>query len=199
MHFNFEYIKKHPAIAGAIVVGVLIVVYLLVRSKGSTSGVGGILAQVNAGQLQMAQLNAQLSAQGEQTQAQLQAQEIAANAQVQQQENQIAGSLVNSQLVYGNQAKIVQEELASHTAIFQSLLPQIENLLNRPGLQGHQALQETTLQELELLLAEGAGPLSNPSFLAASGSLPNINATPGGTAGFNINIPGVGSVGVGGL
>ena len=194
MAFNLAWIKQHKAIVAGIVLGGLVLIYLAKRSSvGSSSGAGNFLAAQQQGQLQMAQLNAQLSAQGDATHSQLESQLIAYNAEQQHSQDQIAGEIA----LYGLQHKLQSESIAASEAERAALLPSIKKLLDFSAsgkLAGHNLEQQTITNELALLLASGG--YSNPNSIA--GSLPPVTQS-GQSAGFNINIPGIGSLGVGGI
>jgi len=193
MPFDLEYFKKHKAVTGAIVVGALVIVYMIHKSGSSSSsgGVAGVLAQQQQGQLQMAQLNAQLSAQGDQTQAQLQAEQIAAGTQQTQAQDQIAGQIVAAQLGYNSQNTQAEEYFNAVQQRQAQLLPlesTLSNMLSSGNLAGHEAEQQSILNALELFLSGGS----------ASG-LPPVYSPQGSNTGFSLNIPGLGSLGLSGL
>jgi hypothetical protein len=187
MAINLAWIKEHKAIVAGLVFGTIALIYLARRSSGSgsSSGVAGVLQSAQQGQLQMAQLNAQLSAQGNQTQAQLEAEQISANAQQQHDQDQAAATIA----LYGLQGHLYEEQLNAQTSEQQALLPLEQQLVSTKGLAGHNALQQTIENELALLLTRGS----------AAGSLPPSYT--GGSSGtnFGISIPGFGSLGVSGL
>jgi hypothetical protein len=186
MEFNLAWVKQHKAVVAGVVFGAIVLIYIARRSSGSSSsGVASALQSQQAGQLQMAQLNAQLSAQGDQTQAQLEAEQISTNAQTQQSQDQAAGQIA----LYGLQGHLYEEELNAQETEQQALLPLETQLVNTKGLSGHPNLQQTIENELALLLTRGS----------ASGSLPSSIGGSGSGTGFNLNIPGFGSLGVGGL
>jgi hypothetical protein len=195
MAFNLAWIKEHKFVVAGIILGGFVLIYFVKKNNAnSSSGVAGVLAQQNAGQLQMAQLNAQLSAQGQQTQAQLESQQISAQTQQQQEQDQVASQIA----LYGLQGSLEEKALVAQQAQQSSLLPLEQELINYSGsgkLSGHPQVQQTIENELALLLAEGGG--GNPSFLGGAGGLPPIQ--PGSGGGLNLTIPGLGSLGYGGL
>jgi hypothetical protein len=191
MEFNLAWVKQHKGIVAGIVFGAIVLIYLAKRSGGSSDasgGVAGALQSQQAGQLQMAQLNAQLSAQGQQTQAQLEAEQISTSAQTQQAQDQEAGQIA----LYGLQGHLYEDQLNAESSEQQSLLPLEQQILNEgtpKALSGHPNVQQTLENELALLLTRGS----------ASGSLPSsIGGNSAGT-GFALNIPGLGSLGVSGI
>jgi hypothetical protein len=167
---NLEWLKKHPyAAAGAILVGI-IVIYLVLRKGGgsSTSGLGSAIAAQNQGQLQMAQLNAQLSAQSQQTQAQLAAQELQTQAQTQAQQDAIAGQVATEILPIQAEAPLYQLELQNEFTQQQEMLPLEQQAIGQVGKGG--SLETAGLNELEILASEGAVP-----------GIGGLNNLPGGT------------------
>lgn len=189
MEFNLAWIKQHKGIVAGIIFGAVVFIYLARRSSGgsASSGVAGALAQTQQGQLQMAQLNAQLSAQGNQTQAQLEAEQISTNAQTQQAQDQAAGQIA----LAGLQGHLYEEIISAHTAEENALLPSIEKIINvdPKSLRDHSAVAQALQNELALLLTRGS----------AAGSLPPTYTGPTQGTSFGISIPGLGSLGVGGL
>jgi hypothetical protein len=186
MAFNLAWIKEHKAIVAGVVLVTIGIIYLAKKSgSSSSSGVAGVLQSQQQGQLQMAQLNAQLSAQGDQTNAQLEAQQISANAQTQHDHDTAAAQIA----LYGLQGHLYEDALAAQVSEQQSLLPLETSLINTKGLSGHTGLQQTIQNELALLLTRGS----------AAGSLPSVAGSGGSGVGFTLNIPGLGSLGVGGL
>lgn len=184
MAFNFAWIKEHKAAVAGIVLGALVIIYLA-RSKSGGSGGGGVydvLASQQQGQLQMAQLNAQLSAQGNQTQAQLEAERISANAQTQHDQDQAASTIA----LYGLQGHLYEENLHSQDEELKALMPSIQKIINvnPKSLEGHQGVQQTLIDELELLLSRGQA--QPPSVITGQSQ----------QTGFGISIPGFGSLGV---
>lgn len=185
MAFNFAWIKEHKVAVAGIVLGALVVIYLA-RKGGSSSGGGGIydvLQSQQQGQLQMAQLNAQLAAQGNQTQAQLEATQISANAQQAHDQDQAASTIA----LYGLQGHLYEEVLHSQEEEQKALLPSIEKIIsvNPNSLKGNNLVQQTLQNELALLLTRGG----------AAGSLPPVTQS-GSSQNFGINIPGFGSLGI---
>jgi hypothetical protein len=190
MAFNLAWIKEHKGIVAGVVLGAILLIYIAKRSGGTSasSGVAGALQAQQAGQLQMAQLNAQLSAQGNQTQAQLEAEQISTNAQQQSTQDQSAEQIA----LYGLQGHLYEDQLNAQVSEQQSLLPLEEKILsvNPSSLYGHTAEQQTLENELALLLTRGS----------VAGNLPATYAPgSGGSAGFTLNIPGLGNLGVGGI
>lgn len=190
MNKIFSWAKAHPAATAAIVLIGGVIFYLILRGQGSgaTSGVAQLAQTQAATQAQTDQLNAQLSAQTQQTQAQLQAQEIQASTQAQAQQDTIAGQVISEQLslqpqLQGQelQAELLKEQLANQSELQASLTPLEQQALNISKM-GNRAT--TGQNELALLLQEGGSVVVPP---------PN----PG--AGFTLNIPGVGGLGVTGL
>lgn len=182
---NFAWIKAHKGIVAGVVLGALVLIYIVSKRNASAgSGLGGALQSAQQGQLQMAQLNAQLAAQGDQTQAQLESQQIAANAQAQHDQDAAASQIA----LYGLQGHLYEEQLNAYTSEQTNLFPLEEKILNTnpTSLFGHTAEQQTLQNELALLLTQGR----------AAGSLPPsyTGATPGTS--FGVSIPGFGTVGV---
>jgi hypothetical protein len=204
MAFDLDYIKKHKVAVGAVVVGALVIIYLVSKNSGSSSsGVASVLAQQNQGQLQMAQLNAQLTAQGNQTQAQLEAEQISAGAQQQQEQDQTAASIVASQLGYNSENTIAGSEISAIEQQQSNLLGPETTLadeLASGSLAGHTAEQQSIENALALLLSEGGGLGSNSGLLGAAGGLPPVYS-PGGTSntGVGITLPGIGNLGLYGI
>lgn len=188
MKFNIGWFKKHPAAAGAAVVAVLLVLYLLVRkSSGSGGGIAGLAAATQQGQLQMAQLDAQTAAQQDQLNAQISASEYQANLAAQEQNNQLVGSLAGTIIPAQLQSQLYEKQIAAAQSIQASLAPSESTLIQEIAsgkLQGHEALQQSDLNALELLLSE-----SNPSLAANAGGLNwgainNPGTTVGGSLAF---------------
>lgn len=179
---NLEWLKKHKyaAVAGAVVLLVLLVVMFRRNSSGSSGLVGAITSQ-NQGQLQMAQLNAQLSAQSEQTQAQLAAQEFGAQTQLQEQQTQLAGQVAGTILPIQFQSQLYEEELKAAEVHQQDILP-LEQQALAISKQGNRA---QTGQNL-LALLEGI----------PSTGLPVQGAGTTSPSALGLNIPGLGSVGL---
>jgi hypothetical protein len=205
MAFDLDYIKKHKVAVGAVVVGALVIIYLVSKNSGSnsSSGISSVLAQQNQGQLQMAQLNAQLTAQGNQTQAQLEAEQISAGAQQQQEQDQTAASIVAAQLGYNSENTIAGSEISAIEQQQSNLLGPETSLadeLASGSLAGHTAEQQSIENALALLLSEGGGLGSNSSLLSAAGGLPSVY-NPGGTSstGVGITLPGIGNLGLYGI
>lgn len=96
MKFNLEWFKKHPAAAGAAILVGLLVVFVLFRKGGSSSGgFASLAAGQQAGDLQLAELNAQQSAQQDQLNAQVGLSEYQTEASVQSAQDQLAAQLVS--------------------------------------------------------------------------------------------------------
>ncbi len=147
---NLDWFKKHPYSAGAAVLVGLIVIYFLMKrgsSSGSGSGFAGLMAQQNQGQLQLATLNAQQSAQEQQLQAQLAAQEYQGNLAAQEQQNQ---------LVYGLGSSIIPAQLQMQTMLAsqKTLSPYIASAVKEAGTPGS-GREEAGLAALGLLMGEG--------------------------------------------
>jgi len=185
MALNLAWVKEHKAAVAGIVLGALVLIYLARRGGSSSSGVAGVLQSAQAGQLQMAQLNAQLSAQGDQTNAQLEAAQIAANAQIEHDRDAAAGQIA----LYGLQGHLYEDALKAQEAEQTALLPLETHLIDTKGLAGRPNLQQTIENELALLLTQGKAAGSLPSSIGGS--------SPG--AGFSLSIPGIGGLSVGGL
>jgi hypothetical protein len=191
MAFNLSWIKEHKGIVAGVVLGAVLLIYIAKKSGGSSSdsGVAGALQSQQAGQLQMAQLNAQLSAQGQQTQAQLEAEQISTNAQSQSSQDQAAEQIA----LYGLQGSLYNNQLNAEVSEQQSLEPLEQQILSvsPSSLYGHTAEQQTLENELALLLTRGQ----------VAGNLPATYApgSGGSGSGFTLNIPGLGNLGVGGL
>lgn len=151
---NLEWLKKHPKAAAAAIIGALLVFYLLFRNSSASSGGGltGAIASQNQGQEQMAQLNAQLSAQSEQTQASLAAQENATQAQEQEQQTQLVGQLAGTLIPQQLQSNIYEQELAAQAHEQANLLPLEITAQQQIGKGG--SLEGTGADELALLLGE---------------------------------------------
>lgn len=151
---NLEWLKKHKYAAAAGILVVLVILYVLLKRSGqsSSSGLGGALATQSAGQLQMAQLNAQLSAQSQQTQAQLAAQEFQTQSQTQAQQDALAAQLASQILPIQAEAPIYEQELAQRA----NLLPLEITAQKQIGRGG--SLETAGLNELEILLSEGSVP-----------------------------------------
>lgn len=158
---NLEWLKKHKAAAIGGGVLALLIVYLLFRNSGASSSnsLGSAIAQQNQGQLQMAELNAQESAQSSQVQAELAASEYSTQAQEQEEQDQTVGSIaetiIPSQLqagVYNNEISAEQAEYGENVNYAESLEPLEEQALNI-STEGNRAVTGTN--ELALLLGEG--------------------------------------------
>lgn len=188
MALNFAWIKQHKAIVAGIVLGALVIIYLASKRGGSSSGVAGVLESAQQGQLQMAQLNAQLSEQGHQTDAQLESVQIQANAQNQHDTDAAATQIA----LAGLQGHLYEDVLKAHQEEEAALLPSIEKIIgvNPKTLFGHTAEQQTLENELALLLTRGA----------AAGNLPpSYYPNSGGGTSFGVSIPGFGSFGIQGI
>lgn len=189
MALNLAWIKQHKAAVAGIVLGALVLIYLVSkRSSSAGSGVAGVLQSAQQGQLQMAQLNAQLSAQGDQTNAQLEATQISANAQNQHDQDQAASSIA----LYGLQGHLYEDAINAQEAQNAALLPLEQSIIKEstPGaLAGRPNVQQTLENELALLLTRGS----------ASGSLPSSIGGGSTNTGFSLSIPGIGGLSVGGL
>ena len=166
---NLEWIKKHPYVVAAVLVGGIVFLYVLAKKGSSGSGLGAAIAQQNAGQLQMAQLNAQLNAQTSQTNASLAASENNTQAQLQAQQDQLAGQLVGTLVPAQLNSQLYQQELAYQFQHNQSLLP-LEQQAIQESTQGNRAQTGQNLLALLLgynstgLPVQGAGTTSPTSF-----------------------------------
>jgi hypothetical protein len=162
--FNLEWVKKHPYVVAGGVLAVLVVLYLVSRNSSSGGGFAGALAAQSANQANAAQINAQLSAQSEQTQAQLASEAYSVQAQNQQQQNALVGSIAETVLPIQYESSLYEQEIAAAAAEQKTLAPYIGQALNI-STQGNRA--QTGQNELALLL--GA---SNPSLVGYAGGLP---------------------------
>lgn len=195
MNNALEWVKKHPKAAAVGVIAAIIVVVLILRRGGSTSSSSGIdnaLASSQAGQLQMAQLNAQLSAQQSQTDAQLAAQEYSGNLAAQEQQNQLAGQIIATVIPQQIQGNIYSQALKNQAAYQTALAKYIPQAFAVTGQSNRGVIGE---DELALLLGAGSG---SSSLVQAAGSLPQ-SAGPSGGGAFGLTIPGVGTLGVSGI
>jgi hypothetical protein len=188
-----EFVKKHPtAIAGGIV-AVIIVIYLISRSSSSSGGdLTGAIASQQAGQLQMAQLNAQLSAQSEQTQAQLEAQEYSGSLAQQEQQDTLAGQVIGTVVPAQLESGLYSQELKNQAAIAGQISGYLPQAFAVTGESNRGVIGE---DELALLLGTIEG---NSSLVQAAGGLPQSAGTSGG-GGFNLSLPGIGSLGASGI
>lgn len=164
---NLELLKKHKYVAAAGAIALFLIIYLVMRNSSSSNGGGlaGAIASQNQGQLQMAQLNAQLSAQSEQTQAQLASQEFAAQTSAQEQQNQLAAQLAGTLIPQQLQSTLYAQELAAQAAQQHDLIP-LEQRALEISTGGNRAT--TGQNELALLLGEGGAvvtPAAQPSAL----------------------------------
>ena len=188
MNVNLEWIKKHPYAAAGGALALLVIFVLILRRGGSSgSSLGSAIAAQNQGQLSMAQLNAQLSAQQDQTNAQLSAEELSAQAQEQEQQTSVVGQLAGTILPMQEESSLYEEELAAQQHEQQSLMPLEQEALDI-SKQGNRA--QTGQNLLALLLSE-----ESPYPASFAGSLPvqGANTKPGG---FSLGIPGLGSLGL---
>jgi hypothetical protein len=166
---NFEWLKKHPYVAAAGGLVLLIVFYLIFRSSSSSSGssLTSAISQQNQGQLQMAELNAQLSSQSDQEQAQLAASEYDTQASEQEEQDQTAGALAEELVPEELESTLGSQELADEYG----LAEQGVNLTMLGGSgQTGQDVRNAGLTILGEALGEG-GTTSAPS---SSGGI-NIN------------------------
>ncbi|HXT74613.1 MAG TPA: hypothetical protein VN785_12240 [Candidatus Angelobacter sp.] len=180
---NLEFLKKHKYAAAGGAIALFLIIYLLMRNSSSSSGGGlaGAIASQNQGQLQMAQLNAQLSAQSEQTQAQLASQEFAAQTSAQAQQDQLAAQLAGTLIPQQFQSQLYERELTAQAQTQNELLP-LEQQALAISKQGSRA--QTGQNELALLLSE-----TNPSIVYGAGSLPVQGAGTGGSgSGFSFGL-----------
>lgn len=186
MALNLGWVKEHKVAVAGVVLGAIVLIYVAKRSGGSSSssGIAGAIGAQQQGQLQMAQLNAQLTAQGDQTQAQLEAAQISANAQTQQQQNQVAEQIA----LYGLQGNLQSEALTAQEQYRTALLPAIQSItsVDSKTLRDHQYVAQTLQNELALLLSQGS----------ASGLPSVIPGQQSAQSGFNLNIPGIGNLGI---
>lgn len=195
MNNALEWVKKHPKAAAVGVIAAIIVVILILRRGGSSSSssdLGNALASQQAGQLQMAQLNAQLSAQQSQTEAQLAAQEYSSNLAAQEQQNQLAGQIIATVIPQQIQGNIYSEALKNQAAYQTALSKYIPQAFQVTEESNRGVIGE---DELALLLGAGSG---SSSLVEAAGSLPQ-SAGNSGAGGFKLQIPGLGSLGVSGI
>jgi hypothetical protein len=164
---NLEWIKKHPYVVAAGGLVLLLVFYLIFKSSsGSGNSLDSAIEQQNQGQLQMAQLNAQLSAQSEQTQAQLTAGEYETQAQEQEEQDQTAGSLASEIIpeelqsgLYGQELTAEEQELSDQY----NLAEQGVNLTMLGGSgQTGQAVRNAGLGIIGAALGEGVSGESAP-------------------------------------
>lgn len=161
MKFNLEWFKKHPAAAGAAILVGLLVVFVLFRKGGSSgSSFASIAANQQAGDLQLAELNAQQSAQSDQINAQVGLSEYQTEAQLQSSRDQLAASVVSGALPYQVSAQRQQQ-----------LLPLEAEALKISTEKNFSQLGE---EELAALLGEG-GTVTNRygSTTILPASLPN--------------------------
>lgn len=178
---NLEWIKKHKYAAAAGAVAALLIFFLILRrSSGGGGSLGSAIAAQNQGQLQMAQLNAQLGAQSEQTQAQLAAEEFSAQTQQQEQQNQLVGNLAGTLLPIQFESQLYQQELTAQMHQQDTLLPLEQEALNI-SKQGNRA--QTGQNELALLLSEISG---GPGGFAAGLPVQGASTKP---SGFNLTTP----------
>ena len=161
MQKALEYLKHHPAAAGAAILGALVFVYLIFRHAGSSgSGIAGLAASQQAGQLQLAQTNAQLSAQQDQTNAQLAGQEFAAQIQEQESRDQLVASLGSQVIPIQLESQLYEQELLAAEKQQQNLLPLESQAIGQVGKGG--SLETAGINELSLLLNQGpAGGFNN--------------------------------------
>lgn len=151
---NLEWLKKHKAAAIAGGVVALLVLYVLFRNSSSSSNsLNSAIAQQNQGQEQMAELNAQESAQEEQTQAELAGQEYQTQASVQEEQDQTAGALASQIIPDQLEESLYGEEIGAQEQEQENLLPDINEAL-QISTQGNRAV--TGVNELGLLLGEGS-------------------------------------------
>lgn len=181
---KLEWLKKHPYAAAGGGLALLVIFYLLYRHSSSSSGSGlsGAIAQQNQGQLQMAQLNAQLDSQSSQTQAQLAAQEYATQAQEQMQQTQLVGQLAGTLIPAQMNSNLYEQELLAQEHQQAAMLPLEQTAMGQVGQGG--SLETAGLNELSLLSGQGmAGGLSN---------LPGGNH-PAANPGLNMFLGGLGT------
>jgi hypothetical protein len=188
-----EFVKKHPtAIAGGIV-AVIVVIYLISRSSSSSGGdLSGAIASQQAGSLQAAQLNAQLSAQSEQTQAELASQEYSGSLQEQEQQDTLAGQVIGTIVPAQLESGLYSQELTNQANEAAAINKYIPSAFAVTGESNRGVIGE---DELALLLGAGEG---SSSLVQAAGGLPQSAGTSGG-GGFNLQIPGLGTLGASGI
>lgn len=153
---NLEWLKKHKVAAGAAILAGLLVLFVLFRQQGSGSGsdVASLAANQQAGQLQLAQLNAQESAQQDQLNAQLAATEYQTQAQTQAEQDSLAASIASGILPLQVESPIFQQELTQEASQQKSLIPLEQQALDI-STKGNNA--QLGLAELAALLGEGGG------------------------------------------
>lgn len=152
---NLEWLKKHKyaaAAGGAVLLLLLVVMFR--RNASSGSSLGSAITAQNQDQLQMAQLNAQLSSQSEQTQAQLAATEYQTQAQEEEQQTGVVGSILGNVLPIQYENQVYGEELAAEQQEQTQLLPLEETAQQQIGRGG--SLEGTGADELALLLGEAS-------------------------------------------
>lgn len=160
MNLNLEWLKKHKVAAGAaILIGVLVLFVLLRKSGSSSSGsdLSSLAANQQQGQLQLAELNAQESAQQNQLGAQVSLSEYQTEAQQQAQQDQLAASLAGTIVPQQIESSLYSEELAGEESQQTALLP-LEQQALKISTTGNNS--QLGLAELAALLGEG-GQVSN--------------------------------------
>jgi hypothetical protein len=167
---KLEWFKKHPYAAGAAILAGLVVIYLIFRQSSSSSGGGlaSLAAGQEQGQLQLAQLNEQASAQEQATQAQLASESYAAQVQETEQQNQEVGGLAETIIPAQLESELYKQELEKQSEEQTALMP-LEKQALQISTQGNRA--QTGQNELAILLAS-EGEFANPAFLSGAGGLP---------------------------
>lgn len=150
---NFEWLKKHPYAAAGGALALLVIFVLVLRRSGSSGGgLDSAITQQNQGQLQMAQLNAQLSSQSDQTQAELASQEFSTQAQEQENQDQLAANVAATIIPQQLESNLYENQIAAAEAEQTQLLPLEEEAQGQIGKGG--SLEGTGVDELALLLGE---------------------------------------------
>ena len=181
---NFEWVKKHPYATGAAVLAGLVVIFVFFRSSGSGSsgGIASVAADQEQGQLQMAELSSQESAQQDQLNAQLASQEYATSASEQQNQDQLASTIASQILpeqiqsefespIYSQELSLYGEELNNQASEQNALLPLEQSALKLGSNPNMAATGETLLAEL---MGEGA---SNQNKYGSQTFLPSGSTT----------------------
>jgi hypothetical protein len=154
MNLNLEWFKKHKVAAGAaILVGLLVLFLIFRKSSGGGSDLGSLAANQQQGQLQLAELNAQESAQQSQLQTQLAASEYQTQAQTQASQDQLAASVLSEALPYQLESPIFEQELSNQASEQTALLP-LEQQALTISTKGNNA--QLGLAELATLMGEGS-------------------------------------------
>lgn len=183
---NLEWLKKHPYAAAGGGLALLVIFVLIIHrsSSSSSNSLGSTITAQNQGQLQMAQLNAQLSSQSEQTQAQLAAQEYATQAQQQEQQTALVGSLASTVIPMQINSQLYQQELAAQEAHQAEIMPLEEQALTISTMGNRAQTGQNLLALLEgmpstSLPVQGAGTTSPSSFGFAIPGLGQLGANLG--------------------